>query len=222
MGVVYKITAPSGKAYVGQTRRELKRRMHGHKSMCGRRKDSLWGKAVRKYGWNAMTIEVLWRGANDELDGKEREMITLHGTLAPAGYNSTPGGDANPMDGQAGRDAVKASWARDDVRAKHTKACQQAWADDDKRSNIMRARAENSKVAMAKVANKQNSREANAKRTQTWEAKREERLAGLVGKARAQKLARLNRDRERHRKGVESRAAQTGIIAARHVMETHE
>lgn len=48
----------------------------------------------------------------------------------------------------------------------------------------------------------------NAKRSATWESTREQRLCGLEGKARVQKLARLKRDRERKtRKRAEARTS---------------
>lgn len=203
-GIVYKITSPSGKAYVGQTRKKLMNRMSRHR-------DLKWGRctivkrAIKKYGWDKMKVEVLWSGPADMLDSKEVEFIAAHGTLAPDGYNATVGGDANPMSSVIGRQSVKDSWADPNVRSKHTSGLKSAWTDPVKRSNILNGRAKSANVAKAKAENKHNSSSANAKRTMTWEAKREARLAGLEGKQREQRLARLNRDRERARKKAEAK-----------------
>jgi len=96
MGVVYKITSPSGKAYAGQTKRKLSKRLHRHRDMK-------WGncrllkRAIKKYGWKRMEVVALWEGPNDELDAKEIELISSNSTLAPSGYNALPGGDVNLM-----------------------------------------------------------------------------------------------------------------------------
>lgn len=56
-----------------------------------------------------------------------------------------------------------------------------AWADPQKRSNIMAGRKASAKVAKAKAENKQHAPDADAKRTVTWEAQHEKRLEGLTG-----------------------------------------
>lgn len=203
-GKIYKIVSPSGKAYIGQTQREIRKRMERHRDMK-------WGnckllkRAIAKYGWDSMSLTVLWTGPPKELNSKEIELIAAHGTLAPNGYNSTAGGDANPMSSSAGRQSIKDSWERPETRKKHTEGRKQAWKDPVKRANIMEGRAKSSKVAAAKIANKQNSAEANAKRTATREAKRDARLQGLTEKERKKRLARLNWERERARKKAEAK-----------------
>lgn len=209
MGIVYIIVnMRNNKAYIGQTRRSVRERMTRHKDMKWGR-CTLVKKAIKKHGWEAFDVRVLWQGANELLDAKEVEFIAAYGTLAPRGYNATAGGDANPMSSEAGRQSVKDSWADPTVRQKHVDGRKAAWVDPTKRGNIMAGRAASNLVAQAKALAKQCGAEANAKRTATWEARREKRLAGLTGKAREQKLARMNRDRERHRKKVAARTAET-------------
>ena len=148
MGVVYKITSPSGKGYVGQTRRLLHKRLNRHR-------DLKWGnckllkRAIGKYGWAKMQVQVLWTGNDHELNGKEVELINEHGTLAPHGYNSLPGGDVNPMSVQRGRDSVRDSWADPVVRERHRQGRLNAWQDPVKRANQLAARE---KVREAKIA----------------------------------------------------------------------
>ena len=138
-GTVYKIVSPSGKGYVGQTVRKLAKRMDRHR-------DLKWGncrllkRAIRKYGWKAMQVRVLWQGPLAELNAAEIRLIAEHGTLAPQGYNALPGGDVNPMSTKAGRDAVRASWEDPVVRAKHAAGRKASWQDPVKRANHMAAR----------------------------------------------------------------------------------
>jgi hypothetical protein len=148
MGVIYKIASPSGKGYVGQTKRPLNKGR-------GRHRDLKWGnckllkRAIKKYGWNKMQVQVLWTGSNEELDAKEIALIRDHGTLAPHGYNALPGGDVNPMSVQEGRDSVKDSWADPVVRERHRQGRLNAWQDPVKRANQMKARE---RVREAKIA----------------------------------------------------------------------
>ena len=148
MGIIYKITSPSGKGYVGQTKRALNKRLERHR-------DLKWGncrllkRAIAKYGWPNMQVQVLWTGRDEELDAKEIALIRDHGTLAPHGYNALPGGDVNPMSVQSGRDSVKDSWADPDVRERHRQGRVNAWQDPIKRANQMKARE---RVREAKIA----------------------------------------------------------------------
>lgn len=148
MGVIYKITSPSGKGYVGQTKRPLNKRLERHR-------DLKWGnckllkRAIVKYGWHTMQVQVLWTGSNEELDAKEVELIREQGTLAPHGYNALLGGDANPMSAQGARDSVSDSWADPEVRERHRRGRVNAWQDPVKRANQMAARE---RVREAKIA----------------------------------------------------------------------
>lgn len=59
IGIIYKYTSPSGKCYIGQTIHEELRKAQ-HKSAA--KDESLkWPfyKAIRKYGWDNMSYEVL-------------------------------------------------------------------------------------------------------------------------------------------------------------------
>ena len=148
MGVIYKITSPSGKGYVGQTKRPLNKRLDRHR-------DLKWGnckllkRAINKYGWIKMQVQVLWTGSNEELNANEIGLIRDHGTLAPHGYNALPGGDINPMSVQSGRDSVRDSWTNPVVREKHRQGRLNAWQDPVKRANQMAARE---RVREAKIA----------------------------------------------------------------------
>lgn len=80
------ITSPSGKRYVGQTKREVQKRWKEHKtgkSCC----HALWH-AICMYGWDAMKCEVLEENVNFlDLDAREEHWIAFHKTMKPDGYN---------------------------------------------------------------------------------------------------------------------------------------
>jgi len=89
---VYKITSPSGKAYIGITVKKLvRRRWSEHKTY-----DSPVGRAIRKHK-DRIKYEVLclcdsWR----EACVSERFYISMFNTRAPYGYNLTDGGEGTP------------------------------------------------------------------------------------------------------------------------------
>ena len=55
-------------------------------------------RAVKKYGWENMTVRKLADGIpKEELNDLEVKFIAKYNTMQPAGYNLTPGGDINPI-----------------------------------------------------------------------------------------------------------------------------
>lgn len=92
MGVIYKITNNlTGKSYVGQTIRPLKRRWQEHCQNAVRCK--VLHRAIMKYGKENFTIEKIDTADNPkELNAKEVYWIKFYNTLVPNGYNMTKGG----------------------------------------------------------------------------------------------------------------------------------
>lgn len=89
MGIIYKLTSPSGKSYVGQTVQKLATRIGNHR--CRSRCFAI-GNAIKKYGLKAFKVEVLADGVpTDELDDVEDHFIMEHKTLKPDGYNLVRG-----------------------------------------------------------------------------------------------------------------------------------
>lgn len=85
-GVIYKLTSPSGKAYVGQTKQDVSKRMWAHRA--GNSRCFAISSAIAKYGWDSMKLEILLSDVPaDELNAKEEGCIQLHGTASPSGYN---------------------------------------------------------------------------------------------------------------------------------------
>ncbi len=96
-GVIYRYVSPSGKSYIGQTTDEVKRRrcFNDRKYYSGKRMD----KAIKKYGAENFTYEVLFRGeyetmdkAIEDLNRREREYIRQFNSYHN-GYNMTLGGE---------------------------------------------------------------------------------------------------------------------------------
>lgn len=88
---LYVHTAPNGKKYVGITSRNPKRRWvngHGYKGL-------FFSRAIKKYGWENITHEILFTGLSREEAGRlEREYIQKFGTTdREKGYNLSLGGE---------------------------------------------------------------------------------------------------------------------------------
>jgi len=91
---LYKMTSPSGKSYIGITTGRLITRMHRHRAAANAGSQYSIHNALRKYGFKAFTVEVLDDETDiDKLNKLEMQAIIEHGTLYPAGYNLTAGGD---------------------------------------------------------------------------------------------------------------------------------
>ena len=97
---VYKHTTPSGKVYIGITSRQHNTRWKKGKGYM----TQLFGRAVRKYGWENIKHEVLKQGlSKEEAKYWERRYIAKYKSNNPKyGYNQTPGGDLrNPLSEEA-------------------------------------------------------------------------------------------------------------------------
>lgn len=91
------------KEYIGQTTQDdFQVRLNGHIADVNNGKRRHLYNAIRKYGWNQFTIEILhsfpkegnWKERLDELEIRE---IAQRGTLAPNGYNNETGGNKNKV-----------------------------------------------------------------------------------------------------------------------------
>ena len=91
MGVIYRITSPSGKSYIGQTRRDAEKRKEEHFKCQGN--CIILENAIKKYK-GQMTFEVLFEVNDELLDFYEIRFIEALGTVEPNGYNIRTGGGA--------------------------------------------------------------------------------------------------------------------------------
>lgn len=92
--IVYKHTTPSHKSYIGITSRDIQTRAnygHGYSTQ-------VFGRAIRKYGWDNIQHDVLETGLTlEQAKRAEIAYIFLFRTTDPRfGYNVSPGGDAGP------------------------------------------------------------------------------------------------------------------------------
>jgi hypothetical protein len=91
--VVYKITNnTNGKVYIGQTIQTVERRWNGH-VFPSKAKKSVIDMAIRKYGRDNFSIQVIDRGDSvEELNEKEIFWISFCNSVCPNGYNVSLGG----------------------------------------------------------------------------------------------------------------------------------
>ena len=126
MGDLYKLTSPSGKSYIGITTATALSRWANHvrHATKSRARGPLYA-AIRKYGPSAFVVDVLAHADTwESLCALELSAIAEHGTLSPAGYNLTAGGDGvvgmAPEAKQRHRDntstGTKAAWDHGDLR----------------------------------------------------------------------------------------------------------
>ncbi len=136
MGFIYSITSPSGKQYIGQTRRNCNKRFIEH---CKIPKSCiLLENAIIKYGKDNMKFEILLEVNNNLLDMYEKICINAYSTLEPNGYNIRSGGcnsvhsdeskqrmrelklgDKNPNYGKPRTDATKLAISKAKSGEKH-------------------------------------------------------------------------------------------------------
>jgi group I intron endonuclease len=99
IGEIYKITnLVNGKIYIGQTRRTVKIRWKEHLSNSfNLNKDNKLYQAIRKHGTENFSIETI-DSANTLIDLNKKEIYWIDFFNSfKYGYNSTLGGDDNPM-----------------------------------------------------------------------------------------------------------------------------
>ena len=165
MGCVYLATSPSGKQYVGATMRTVKTRWKRHCADAARGRASHLATAIRKYGPDAFTVEVLHEGDEREMVfALEIAEILQRGTVSPEGYNLTHGGDGGALapseETRAKLSAAsKANWACPKRRAKQSKTMKAAFA----RSAFKERRSEAYRAAHARPEVKERHAEANAR-----------------------------------------------------------
>ncbi len=96
--VVYRITFPNGKCYIGITTQKLKNRISGHKQHYNEGYDKLVYRAMHKYGWESIKWDILDTGIDFE-DLKTKEIYWIEKLRAYVkyedsnGYNMTLGGE---------------------------------------------------------------------------------------------------------------------------------
>jgi hypothetical protein len=117
----YKITCSvNGNAYIGVTAQGVGKRFQQHMSRAdipaGAELATLLSSDVRRHGAEAFSVEhIAWARTFDDLLELEKLLIAEHGTLDPAGYNRTMGGE-----GMLGYRRYPTAAERENIRAKLT------------------------------------------------------------------------------------------------------
>src|SRR5882724_6618744 len=92
--IIYMLTCPAGRRYIGQTRRLLARRVYQHGRAWQDGQRTALARAVNEHGIDAFTVAVLTECCSiKEAGACERGLIAQYGTHKNAGgYNLTSGG----------------------------------------------------------------------------------------------------------------------------------
>jgi len=138
MGHIYKHTSPSGKAYIGQSIQEPEARWKAHVYDATRGSDLVFHRAIRKYGPDAFTHEILHDGIDeqDELNRLEIEEIARQGTLLPDGYNLTAGGEVGLVRGTPAYENLVAAMQTAEYRAGQSARSKEYWSDPEARAAL--------------------------------------------------------------------------------------
>ena len=99
MAELYILTSPNGKQYVGVTSKTAQERFARHRSnaLAGFTFCAALHGAIRKYGPDSFSVKTLVVGDWDYILGMEQDVISLYGTMTPAGYNLREGGQFGAM-----------------------------------------------------------------------------------------------------------------------------
>jgi group I intron endonuclease len=149
---VYCHTSPSGKRYVGQSHKGMAARWREHVAEARSGSDRLLCRAIRKYGADAFRHELLAQcDTQAGAHASERRWIAQRGTMAPAGYNATAGGEGVvPADHV--REKWRASWTAE-RRAQHSERTREQNAGNDYgTANRGRAKSASAREVMSAAA----------------------------------------------------------------------
>lgn len=94
MGIIYMLTFPSKKSYIGQTVTPFNERFYSHVQASKQNKGGCHcvNAAIRKYGVDNIKKEILLEVNNELLNHYEELFIASYRTLVPHGYNIQKGG----------------------------------------------------------------------------------------------------------------------------------
>jgi len=153
---LYQLTFSNGKAYIGQTVRNMNVRMAQHRTAANRGSNLPVHNAWRKYGEPSVSI-LLECDCVEQLHQAEINMIRDCGTLSPNGYNLGLGGETAPSkspevaakiaakargrkiaDTSAVSDGVRLNWQNPEYRKKVSEGLKASWNDDRREAASIR------------------------------------------------------------------------------------
>lgn len=115
VAILYKITTPVNKSYLGVTTKGLNHRVNQHPYF-----DTAIGRAIRKYGKNNIETQILVMGDEEYIYSLEKQAIEVFGTLAPRGYNLREGGQGGKWT-EASKEKVSKALKGRQLSEKHKK-----------------------------------------------------------------------------------------------------
>jgi group I intron endonuclease len=140
---IYCATSPSGKRYVGQTSRSIRRRWQNHVAYAVRGRTPI-AHAIVKYGADGFLVEELARTSSaDVANHLERAYVDTLEALAPSGYNLANGGTSGWRAADTVRAKLRAAWSKNPARRLETSALGKAnagkKASDETREKMRRS-----------------------------------------------------------------------------------
>jgi len=155
---LYQLTFSNGKAYIGQTVRNMNVRMAQHRTAANRGSNLPVHNAWRKYGEPSVSI-LLECDCVEQLHKAEIDMIRDFGTLSPNGYNLGLGGETAPSkspevaakiaakakgrkitDTSSMSEAVRKKWQSDEFRKKVSDGLKASWDNEKRQEASARAK----------------------------------------------------------------------------------
>lgn len=142
--IVYLLTSPSGKKYVGITSKTLAARWSNHCWRARRGSTFVLHAAIRRYGPESFKVEVIEETETwEEVCEREKFWIIELQSKAPNGYNLTDGGDGTIGFSQEVRDKMSASQTgkkhSDETRAKMSAAAKGRKLSEETRARMSAA-----------------------------------------------------------------------------------
>lgn len=111
MGIIYKITSPSNKVYIGQTINTLEKRWKEHIYDCNDPKKNhckALNNAIKKYGHSVFKVEIIEEcNEIEKLNELEYTYINLYNSIIPKRYNIKYGGGNFGFHSQETKDKIK-------------------------------------------------------------------------------------------------------------------
>lgn len=137
MHILYKLVFASGKAYIGQTARNMNTRIAQHKRSVKSNSQLPVHCAWRKYGEPEITVVAEFE-TQIELHAAEKAAIIAIGTLAPQGYNVAYGGESAPSKNPevAAKISAKATGRKYADVSSWVKASTELWKNQDYRKKV--------------------------------------------------------------------------------------
>lgn len=213
--IIYAITCEvTGKRYIGMTEMTPGRRWDAHLRACRNgAKTALYG-AMRKHGaerFALTTVVTILPGlSRNDMADIERLVIAQEGTLAPAGYNMTAGGDGIPRGFKHRRAYPHRPWS-EARRAAHV------LKHPPKEPKPPKMKEPYVRPSRATLTVDQRSARQSAMMKARWAAERETLIAALWTDDRRVQQSESNRSRRGQpspRRGVAMSDEQRGKLAA--------